>query len=360
MKLVHALYEPSGPGPHPAIIACHGWGANALDLLGLAPHLAGGIFLTVCPQGPLTVPLGAADGYGWFPLRPGSPPDDAAVASAVAAASEFVDEACARYPIDPRKLVMLGFSQGGMIALGVALSRPGKFAAAVGVSTWFPEGLKQTVSAGANLTRLPVLIQHGRNDNLIEIGRARDSVGRLRSLRVDLQYREYECGHEITAQGLRDISEFLAEKVLNPIATTREPAGDASALDGIARSLPALIRAEELGVRSREAGFDWRNIQQVIAKIREELGEVEAAVAAGDRTAAAHELGDAMLALANAPRFIGHDADATLRDACTKFEQRFKHIEAAARERNLALKDLNAAQLDALWAAAKNALDQAP
>lgn len=275
MKLVHALYEPSGPGPHPAITACHGWGANALDLLGLAPHLAGGIFLTVCPQGPLTVPLGAADGYGWFPLRPGSPPDDAAVVSAIAAASEFVDEACARYPIDPRKLVVLGFSQGGIIALGVALSRPEKFAAAVGVSTWFPEGLKQLVSA--NLTRLPVLIQHGRNDNLIEIGRARDSVERLRSLRLDLRYREYDCGHEITAQGLRDISEFLSGKVLNPIVTTHEQVRDASALDDIARTLPALIRAEELGVRSREAGFDWRNIHQVIAKIREELGEVETA-----------------------------------------------------------------------------------
>jgi predicted esterase len=360
MKLVHAIYEPSGPGPYPAIIACHGWGANALDLLGLAPHLAGGIFLTVCPQGALTVPLGPTNGHGWFPLRPGSPPDDAAVASAVAAANGFVDEACARYPIDPRRLVVLGFSQGGIIALGVALSRPGKFAAVVGVSTWFPDGLMQLVSAGADLTRLPVLIQHGRNDNLIEIGRARDSVERLRSTRVDLRYREYDCGHEITAPGLRDISEFLTEKVLSPVVTEREQAGHASALDGIARTLPALIRAEMLGVRSREAGFDWRNIHQVIAKIREELEEVEAAVAAGHSAAAAQELGDAMLALANAPRFIGHEAEPTLLAACLKFERRFKHVERSARERSLELKDLDDAQLDALWAAAKSALDKAP
>ncbi len=219
MKLVHAICEPSGPGPHPTIIAFHGWGANALDLLGVAPHLAGGTFLTLCPQGALTVPLGPTNGYGWFPLRPGSPPDEAALASAVAEAGGFVDEASARYPIDPRKLVVLGFSQGGIIALGVALSRPGKFAAAVGVSTWFPEGLKQLVSADADLTRLPVLIQHGRSDSLIEIGRARDSVERLRAMRVDLRYREYDCGHEITAQGLRDISEFLTEKVLSPVVT---------------------------------------------------------------------------------------------------------------------------------------------
>ena len=218
MKLVHALYEPGGPGPHPTIIAFHGWGANALDLLGVAPYLAGGNFLTICPQGPLTVPLGPTNGYGWFPLRPGSPPDDAAVGSAAAEATGFVDDACGRYPVDPRKLVVLGFSQGGIIAMGVALRTPNKFAAAVGISTWFPEGLKQLATAG-DLTRLPVLIQHGRSDSLIEIGRARDSVERLRSMRVDLRYREYDCGHEITAQGLRDISEFLNEKVLTPVVT---------------------------------------------------------------------------------------------------------------------------------------------
>ncbi len=59
-----------------------------------------------------------------------------------------------------------------------------------------------------------MLLQHGRNDNLIEIARARDSVERLRTMPVDLRYREYDCGHEITAEGVRDLSEFLIEKVL--------------------------------------------------------------------------------------------------------------------------------------------------
>jgi phospholipase/carboxylesterase len=216
MKLVHAIYEPGAPGPHPTIIAFHGWGANALDLLGVAPYLGAGNFLTICPQGTLTVPLGPTNGYGWFPLRPGSPPDDAAVRSAVVEASAFVDQACERHPIDTRKLVALGFSQGGIIALGVALSRPAAFAAVVGISTWFPEGLKQLVPADADPTRLPMLIQHGRSDSLIEIGRARDSVERLRSMRLEPLYREYDCGHEITAQGLRDVSEFLTERVLSP------------------------------------------------------------------------------------------------------------------------------------------------
>src|SRR5579875_555220 len=139
----------------------------------------------------------------------------------------------------------------------------------------------------------------------------------------------------------------------------RERAGHVSALDGIARSLPALIRAEKLGMRSRDAGFDWRNLHQVIAKVREELDEIEAAVAQGNNAAAADELGDALLALANAPRFIDRDAESTLRAACEKYARRFRHLEASARVRNLDLKAMDDAQLDALWNDAKRALDKA-
>ena len=65
-----------------------------------------------------------------------------------------------------------------------------------------------------------------------------------------------------------------------------------------------------------------------------------------------------MLALANAPRFIGQDAEVMLRAACEKFEQRFRHLERSASERKLELKDLDDAQLDALWIEAKSALDR--
>ena len=98
MQLVHTVYEPAGDGPHPTIVALHGWGANAMDLLGLAPYLAGGQFLIVCPQGPVEVPLGPMVGYGWFPLTMGVPPDPAAFAAGVDAARQFVDTVVRRYP----------------------------------------------------------------------------------------------------------------------------------------------------------------------------------------------------------------------------------------------------------------------
>ena len=136
MQLLHTLYAPPGDGPHPTIIALHGWGANALDLLGLAPYLAGGRFQVLCSQGAVEVPLGPMVGYGWFPLTMGAPPDAAAFAAGVADARRFLETALRRYPIDTNQLVVLGFSQGGVIAYALALSEPERFAGLVALSAW--------------------------------------------------------------------------------------------------------------------------------------------------------------------------------------------------------------------------------
>jgi ATP diphosphatase len=138
----------------------------------------------------------------------------------------------------------------------------------------------------------------------------------------------------------------------------RKTEGSRSALDGIARALPALMRAQKLGARARQAGMDWADIHDVLAKVREEMDELEGALAAGDCDAAADELGDMLLALANAPRFIGHDAEETLRCACEKFIRRFEGVERIASARGLDLTKMTATELEALWQEAKR-LDQA-
>ena len=133
----------------------------------------------------------------------------------------------------------------------------------------------------------------------------------------------------------------------------RAGAGATSALDGIARSMPALARAEKLGMRARHAGMDWPDIHAVLAKVREEMDEVEGALANNDTEAAAGELGDMLLALANAPRFIDHSAEETLRRACDKFTLRFAAVERIAASRGLDLKQLRPEEIDALWNEAK-------
>jgi phospholipase/carboxylesterase len=218
MELIHTVYEPAGDGPHPAIIALHGWGSNSLDLLSLAPYIAGGRFMVICPQGPLEVPIGPIVGYGWFPIRMGTPPEPAQVSEAAERTAGFIETALKRYPVDPRKLVLLGFSQGGVMAYRIAFRRPEMFAALIGISTWFPPELKETAVANTDaLSRMPTMVQHGRADDMIELSRARESVEHLRELRIPLVYREYDCGHEITARGISDLTEFLETKVLSPI-----------------------------------------------------------------------------------------------------------------------------------------------
>ena len=129
MNLIHTVFEPEGAGPHPTILALHGWGANALDLLGLSPHLCQGRFLVLCPQGPLRVPIGPnMVGHGWFPLTSGGPLDVQAVLSARETVRTFLDAALQRYPIDAKKLCVLGFSQGGVMGYSLALGEPERFA----------------------------------------------------------------------------------------------------------------------------------------------------------------------------------------------------------------------------------------
>jgi len=98
-------------------------------------------------------------------------------------------------------------------------------------------------------------------------------------------------------------------------------------------------------------------VSAVLDKVGEEIAEAREALAHGDRDHAAEEMGDALLALANAPRFVGHDAETTLRRASDKFVERFKQVERAANERNLELVTLDPQQLEILWQEAKRKLD---
>ena len=218
MNLVHAVFEPRGDGPHPTILALHGRGASAMDLLGLAPYICGGRFLVICPQGPLDTPIGpGAMGYSWFPFSKGGPANVPAILEAREQVKTFLDTSLARYPIDRGKLIALGFSQGGALAYSLALGEPERFAALVAISSQLSPELVKNLPSAATAQRLPTLIQHGSRDELIEVDSAREAVETLRSLRVPITYREYDIGHEISPRNIADLSSWLEEKVLSPV-----------------------------------------------------------------------------------------------------------------------------------------------
>jgi phospholipase/carboxylesterase len=218
MKLLHAAHVPAGDGPFPTILVLHGWGANAHDLLGLAPLLHGGQALVLSPQGPVAFEIAPGfRGYGWFPITRGAPPSPAEFEEGRKVVAEFLAEAEKRYPVDRRKLVVMGFSQGGVMAYDLVLRDPDRFCGLVALSSWFPELVAQQVVQQPGHRNFPVLVMHGTEDPMIPAARARESREALVRLGVNLAYHEYEMGHEIRPEALRDLLVWLEDKCLSPI-----------------------------------------------------------------------------------------------------------------------------------------------
>lgn len=126
--------------------------------------------------------------------------------------------------------------------------------------------------------------------------------------------------------------------------------GVPSVLADVPLALPALVRAEKLARRAARVGFDWPDAGGVLAKIREELAEVEQAIAEGDAGHIAEEVGDVLFAVANLARKLGVDAEAALSAANRKFTHRFQAMEAQAGD---AFPALSLAEKEALWQAVK-------
>jgi nucleoside triphosphate diphosphatase len=131
----------------------------------------------------------------------------------------------------------------------------------------------------------------------------------------------------------------------------RSAKGAAGLLDDVPLNLPALSRAAKLQKRAATVGFNWEQVEGPIAKVREELEEVEQALAEGDAEAVAEELGDLLFAAVNISRFLKVDPEAALRAGNRKFEQRFRYIEVHSDKplANLSLEDM-----EALWQEAKH------
>lgn len=123
-----------------------------------------------------------------------------------------------------------------------------------------------------------------------------------------------------------------------------------SILDGVPQSLPALAASQSIQGRARRVGFDWPDIEGPLEKLREEIGEFARATGATDR---ADEFGDILFVLVNIADHLGLDAEQALRGANAKFRRRFGDVEKLANARDLDLRDLDLAALDALWDEAK-------
>lgn len=129
----------------------------------------------------------------------------------------------------------------------------------------------------------------------------------------------------------------------------------ASVLDGVLAGLPALARAQKLQKKAARVGFDWPGVDGVVAKLHEEVRELDDALAAGDRDHIAEEIGDAFFTLVNLARHLDLDAEQLARAANRKFETRFRALEEHLAAQGLGVEEADAGTLDAAWNAVKAA-----
>lgn len=139
----------------------------------------------------------------------------------------------------------------------------------------------------------------------------------------------------------------------------RKKGGGDSVLEGVPREMPALARADRLTEKASRVGFDWPDAAGARAKLTEEVRELDEAIAAGDRDAIEHEIGDALFALANLSRKLGVPPEEALRGTLGRFVSRFNHVERELARRGVGHGQATLAEMDALWDEAKSLERQA-
>jgi MazG family protein len=139
-------------------------------------------------------------------------------------------------------------------------------------------------------------------------------------------------------------------------AEERRGSADRSALAGVPKAMPALLHAQRLGEKAAHVGFDWPDVEGVLAKLREEIAELEEAVRGGDRVHAAAELGDLLYAATSLARHLGVSSEDTLKAAAERFSRRFRHVEETLIAADREVQSATPEELDQLWERAKRAV----
>lgn len=129
--------------------------------------------------------------------------------------------------------------------------------------------------------------------------------------------------------------------------------GKTSVLEGVPKSLPALVKANRIQEKVAGVGFDWEEPNQVWEKVEEELNEFKAEVSSGNQDKMESEFGDVMFSLVNYARFLNINPENALERTNKKFSIRFQYLEAKARSLDKALKDMTLAEMDVFWEEAK-------
>jgi phospholipase/carboxylesterase len=161
-------------------------------------------WLIIAPRGLKPDPGG---GWAWHPRQRDEWPSLAMFGKAVAAVTNFIQSLPQLYNSDPDRIYLMGFSQGAATAYAVAMNHPGLVQGIAGLVGFVPVECHSATETAA-LKDLPIFMAAGRNDRFIPITRTQGCAETLRDAGADLTYRDYDSGHRLTAQAMRDLKEW--------------------------------------------------------------------------------------------------------------------------------------------------------
>ncbi|MDA0770529.1 MAG: alpha/beta fold hydrolase [Chloroflexi bacterium] len=214
--LQYLAIEPDGYDAtlrYPMIILLHGYGASMRDLAGLCPAINSEGYIYICPNAPITVEIGnGMNGYAWTPPRDEREAED--IELSVEKLSVLVEEVTRAYKTEAGRIVLGGFSQGGMMTYRYGLTSPDLFKGLVILSGLAPDMdlLREMLPEDRSQA---VFVAHGTSDHMIGITDARSSHSFLESEGYTSVYKEYGMGHEISQDVLDDLVPWIHE-VLPP------------------------------------------------------------------------------------------------------------------------------------------------
>jgi phospholipase/carboxylesterase len=213
LSLVHLIRPPwkSATMP-PLILLLHSVGSHEHDLFDLAQYLDP-YSMVVSARAPNVL---GPNSYAWYPVEftaTGPIVDAVAAEDSRLILLHFIDEVIAAYQVDPKRIYLMGFSQGAIMSLAVALTQPEKVAGVVTMSGRLLPEIQPKIAEAERLRGLPILMTHGVQDPIIPIGDARAASAYLSRLPLKLTYREYDMGHQITVESLKDIVAWLKNQL---------------------------------------------------------------------------------------------------------------------------------------------------
>ena len=209
-SLHHLLLHPKTSSANPPLlILLHGVGSNEQDLFEIAP-LLDERFLILSARAPLTL---APNSFAWFHVTftsSGSLINAEEAEDARQTVVSYIVEMVDEYRADPKRVYLLGFSQGAIISLSVMLTKPELLAGVVGMSGRILPEVKPLVVSPEQLKDFPALIIHGVNDPVLPIRNGRATRDFLSKLGIDLTYREYQMAHQVSETSLADVRLWLS------------------------------------------------------------------------------------------------------------------------------------------------------